>query len=159
MKKIIFTILLFASFFCCYAENTNIEENQFKGTWECIDEGGDGFGLEFNNKYVLFYDIYNYDNEVEKEVDIILPYVHDENFVIIFDEDSDEKIYGYIENSILFIEGEQLTKEKKEDNIFPKLFVCATCSKQLKVTKPGRFRCSECKSILSVDSQGKMSLE
>lgn len=40
MKKIIFTILLFASFFCCYAENTNIEENQFKGTWECIDEGG-----------------------------------------------------------------------------------------------------------------------
>lgn len=122
-------------------------------------KGGDGFGLEFNNKYVLFYDIYNYDNEVEKEVDIILPYVHDENFVIIFDEDSDEKIYGYIENSILFIEGEQLTKEKKEDNIFPKLFVCATCSKQLKVTKPGRFRCSECKSILIVDSQGKMSLE
>lgn len=43
-------------------------------------------------------------------------------------------------------------------DIFPKIFACPICAKKLKATKPGRFRCSECKSILAVDSQGDVAL-
>ena len=42
--------------------------------------------------------------------------------------------------------------------IFPKVFTCPVCSKKLKATKPGRFRCSECKSILAIDDKGEVSL-
>lgn len=44
------------------------------------------------------------------------------------------------------------------DSIFPKIFNCPVCSKRLKATKPGRFRCSECKSILAIDQQGQVFL-
>jgi anti-sigma B factor antagonist len=51
---------------------------------------------------------------------------------------------------------------KKEDTvkgqIFPKIFACPICSKKLKATKAGRFRCSECKSILVVDNNGEVLL-
>lgn len=43
-------------------------------------------------------------------------------------------------------------------SVFPVIFSCPVCSKRLKATHAGRFRCSECKSILAVDSQGKVSL-
>lgn len=43
-------------------------------------------------------------------------------------------------------------------SIFPKIVSCPVCSKRLKATKSGRFRCSECKSILAIDSQGVVSL-
>ena len=41
---------------------------------------------------------------------------------------------------------------------FPKLFVCPTCSTNLQVVKSGRFRCSECKSIFTLDKTGAVSL-
>jgi anti-anti-sigma factor len=44
------------------------------------------------------------------------------------------------------------------DSPFPKIFGCPVCSKRLKATKPGRFRCSECKSILAIDQQGQVFL-
>lgn len=44
------------------------------------------------------------------------------------------------------------------DSIFPKIFGCPVCSKKLKATKSGRFRCSECKSILAIDPQGQVFL-
>ncbi|MBN2737534.1 MAG: anti-sigma factor antagonist [Spirochaetales bacterium] len=51
---------------------------------------------------------------------------------------------------------------KAEDSvkgeIFPKIFKCPICSKKLKATKAGRFRCSECKSILVIDNNGQVSL-
>lgn len=43
-------------------------------------------------------------------------------------------------------------------DVFPKIFSCPICSKKLKATKPGRFRCSECKTILAIDNSGQVFL-
>ena len=43
---------------------------------------------------------------------------------------------------------------KVENSIFPKVFSCPVCSRKLKASKSGRFRCSDCKSILAIDQQG-----
>jgi anti-sigma B factor antagonist len=43
-------------------------------------------------------------------------------------------------------------------NVFPKIFKCPICSKKLKATKAGRFRCSECKTILAIDNSGQVFL-
>ncbi|MCH5290692.1 MAG: anti-sigma factor antagonist [Treponema sp.] len=43
-------------------------------------------------------------------------------------------------------------------SVFPNVFACPVCSKRLKATKSGRFRCSECKSILAIDQQGHVFL-
>lgn len=48
------------------------------------------------------------------------------------------------------------TEEKKSS--FPKIFKCPICKKALKATKPGRFRCSECKTILTIDEEGHVFL-
>lgn len=45
-----------------------------------------------------------------------------------------------------------------ETSLFPKLFSCPVCSKRLKATKAGRFRCSECKSIIAIDDKGQVFL-
>ncbi len=50
------------------------------------------------------------------------------------------------------------TNVPSSDSIFPKIFSCPVCSKRLKATKSGRFRCSECKSILAIDPQGQVFL-
>jgi len=47
---------------------------------------------------------------------------------------------------------------RRETEIFPKIFACPFCSKNLKAVKPGRFRCSECKTILAIDNNGVVSL-
>lgn len=44
------------------------------------------------------------------------------------------------------------------ETLFPKVFACPVCAKKLKATKAGRFRCSECKSILAIDNQGQVLL-
>jgi anti-anti-sigma factor len=41
---------------------------------------------------------------------------------------------------------------------FPKVFACPICAKKLKAIKPGRFRCSECKTILAIDNTGQVFL-
>lgn len=43
-------------------------------------------------------------------------------------------------------------------SVFPKVFNCPVCSRKLKATKSGRFRCSDCKSILAIDPQGQVFL-
>jgi anti-anti-sigma factor len=43
-------------------------------------------------------------------------------------------------------------------SLFPKIFTCPICSRKLKAVKPGRFRCSECKTILAVDNAGQIFL-
>jgi anti-anti-sigma factor len=40
---------------------------------------------------------------------------------------------------------------------FPLIFSCPTCSKRLKTPKAGKFRCSNCKSIIVVDPAGSVS--
>ena len=44
------------------------------------------------------------------------------------------------------------------ESIFPKVFACPMCNKHLRATRSGRFRCSECKSILAIDGQGQVFL-
>lgn len=53
-----------------------------------------------------------------------------------------------------FVVGEQSSKT----DLFPKVFSCPICSKKLKATKAGRFRCSECKTILAIDNTGQVFL-
>jgi anti-anti-sigma factor len=43
-------------------------------------------------------------------------------------------------------------------SLFPRIFSCPICSKKLKALKPGRFRCSECKTILAIDNSGQVFL-
>jgi anti-anti-sigma factor len=59
------------------------------------------------------------------------------------------------ESSIGFFRGDPA---EKGPAIFPKVFPCPLCSKKLKAVKSGRFRCSECKTILSIDNGGVVSL-
>ena len=44
------------------------------------------------------------------------------------------------------------------NSLFPKIFSCPVCQRKLKATRAGRFRCSECKSILAIDGQGQVFL-
>jgi anti-anti-sigma factor len=60
-----------------------------------------------------------------------------------------------LEDSINFFR-KGVTKEAV--SIFPKIFSCPICSKRLKAIKPGRFRCSECKTILAIDNAGQVFL-
>lgn len=41
---------------------------------------------------------------------------------------------------------------------FPKIFSCPICSKKLKATRMGRFRCAGCKAILAIDANAQVSL-
>jgi anti-anti-sigma factor len=60
-----------------------------------------------------------------------------------------------LEDSISFFHADQ-TRDKP--SIFPKVVSCPICYKKLKATKAGRFRCSECKSILAIDETGQVLL-
>jgi anti-anti-sigma factor len=59
------------------------------------------------------------------------------------------------EESVSFFTGENLGES---NSIFPQVFECPICSKKLKAVKPGRFRCSECKTILRIDESGRVFL-
>ncbi|MDR1863509.1 MAG: STAS domain-containing protein [Treponema sp.] len=43
-------------------------------------------------------------------------------------------------------------------SFFPKIFTCPICSRKLKAHRSGRFRCSECKTILAIDHAGQVFL-
>ena len=60
-----------------------------------------------------------------------------------------------LDNAISFFNADQ-TKENVI--IFPEIVSCPICYKKLKAVKPGRFRCSDCKSILSIDEAGQVLL-
>lgn len=44
------------------------------------------------------------------------------------------------------------------NSVFPKIFGCPVCGKKLRATRAGRFRCSECKSILAIDNSAHVTL-
>ena len=48
--------------------------------------------------------------------------------------------------------------EEGKGAIFPRIFKCPICSKKLRASKAGRFRCSECKTILAIDNAGQVFL-
>ena len=43
-------------------------------------------------------------------------------------------------------------------SVFPKIFSCPVCSRKLKATRQGRFKCSACKAILAIDQHGNVFL-
>jgi len=62
-----------------------------------------------------------------------------------------------LDDAITFFNTEE-DKPKETVSIFPVIVSCPICYKKLKAVKPGRFRCSECKSILSIDEAGQILL-
>ncbi|MCL2264712.1 MAG: STAS domain-containing protein [Treponema sp.] len=60
-----------------------------------------------------------------------------------------------LDDSIQFFNSDQV---KEKPSVFPKVVSCPICYKKLKSVKPGRFRCSECKSILAIDEAGQVLL-
>jgi anti-anti-sigma factor len=60
-----------------------------------------------------------------------------------------------LEDSVNFFKADKTTEAA---SLFPKVFSCPICSKKLKALKPGRFRCSECKTILAIDNGGQVFL-
>jgi len=53
---------------------------------------------------------------------------------------------------------EAIAPMKSKVPIFPKVIGCPICDRKLRVIKPGRFRCAECKTILSINETGAASL-
>ena len=47
---------------------------------------------------------------------------------------------------------------QKQTSVFPIVISCPICIKKLKAVKSGRFRCSECKTILAIDGLGNALL-
>jgi anti-anti-sigma factor len=50
------------------------------------------------------------------------------------------------------------TDRTVKPSVFPKVVSCPICYKKLKAVKSGRFRCSECKSILAIDGNAQVLL-
>jgi anti-sigma B factor antagonist len=48
--------------------------------------------------------------------------------------------------------------EGEKGAVFPKIFKCPICSRRLRAPKAGRFRCSECKTILALAETGVVAL-
>jgi len=48
--------------------------------------------------------------------------------------------------------------KKPEISIFPKIFNCPMCKIKLKTSKAGKFRCSNCKTIIAINLEGRVSL-
>ena len=59
-------------------------------------------------------------------------------------------------NSAINFLGGAPAEQKSE--VFPKLFSCPVCPKKLKTVKAGRFRCPGCKTIITIDNAGTVSL-
>ena len=58
-------------------------------------------------------------------------------------------------------EAKQILLGQKSEEVtatFPKVFQCPICKKNLKAMKAGRYRCSECKSILNINDEGHVYL-
>lgn len=45
-----------------------------------------------------------------------------------------------------------------ENSIFPTVISCPVCGKKLKATKSGRFRCSDCRSIIAISNDAEVTL-
>lgn len=49
------------------------------------------------------------------------------------------------------------TEPSATAKVFPKVFTCPICNAKLKAVKSGKFRCSNCRSIISVSEDGVVS--
>jgi anti-sigma B factor antagonist len=48
--------------------------------------------------------------------------------------------------------------EEGKGTVFPRIFKCPICNRRLRAHKAGRFRCSECKTILTLADTGAVTL-
>ncbi len=60
-----------------------------------------------------------------------------------------------LNDAVSFLEGRDSGVKRQA---FPRIFTCPICSKRLKASKAGRFRCIECKTILVVDDESRIYL-
>jgi anti-anti-sigma factor len=76
------------------------------------------------------------------------------------------KIFDNFEEVENFLKGKVSGEEAPESNsssgsdetsVFPVQGTCPVCSKSLRFSKSGKFRCPSCKSILSVDEEGNIN--
>jgi anti-anti-sigma factor len=47
---------------------------------------------------------------------------------------------------------------EQQKKVFPCVVVCPACHKKLKAEKPGRFRCYDCKAVITINEQGAASI-
>ncbi len=52
---------------------------------------------------------------------------------------------------------QEVPAKEEMSNVFPLTGNCPVCTKGLKFSKPGKFRCPGCKSILVINEEGKIS--
>jgi anti-sigma B factor antagonist len=94
----------------------------------------------------------------QKKGDIVLSFLQPKVFEV-FQLLGFSKFFNISSN---IVEGKKILLEgnKKEEvkSHFPKIFKCPICKKALKASKAGRFRCSECKTILTIDEEGHVFL-
>ena len=64
-------------------------------------------------------------------------------------------IQDSLENSLRSFRGETI---EQASTIFPKIFKCPNCANTLEAAKPGNFRCSECKTIITISNSGGVFL-
>jgi anti-anti-sigma factor len=60
-----------------------------------------------------------------------------------------------LQSAISFFGGDS---PEQKSAVFPKFFSCPVCPKKLKSDKSGRFRCPGCKTIITIDNAGAVSL-
>lgn len=63
-------------------------------------------------------------------------------------------IKNSVEEAVRFFA--DLEAKAASQKVFPKAFLCPICSKKLEAPEPGRFRCSGCKTVLDIDSEGQV---
>ncbi len=66
-------------------------------------------------------------------------------------------IKANLDEAIAFFVDRSPSSEERSATQFARILKCPECGKKLRATRPGRFRCSECKTILSIDGTGRVS--
>ncbi len=72
------------------------------------------------------------------------------------------KIAADLDDALRMLQGGESNEQPQElqsaqEGIFPLVFECPHCGKKLKTSKPGKFRCSGCKGVITVNEQGDIS--
>jgi len=66
------------------------------------------------------------------------------------------KIASDFNKALVLLKEEEKEKTGNKKPIFPLIFECPYCSKKLKTSKAGKFRCAGCKNIFVVNNEGKV---